>query len=123
MNKIMSSKYQSQIWDKNSLDFSQIDEKALTRLLVAMLREHHPHKPKENIAFDLGIPHRRVKNWMYENTRMTALDLILQMQNYDSVLLCIMRIVMEWRAKNKRTMTAREILRKYRGLASRTSPC
>ena len=81
----MSSKYQSQIWDKKPLDLAEINNKALNRLLVAMLREHHPHKLVENVACDLGIKAKRVKNWMYEGTGMTARDLLLLMQKYDFI--------------------------------------
>ena len=74
----MSTIKLSQIWEEKNLDNTE-----LTIALVALLRGHN--LVAKEIAGDLNIPTKRVNNWFYRNTGMTALDLLKMLQRYDFV--------------------------------------
>jgi len=60
-----------------------------------MLRKYHPCKPVENVSYDLGVKAKRVKNWMYEGTGMTAHDLLLLVRKYDFIRKWVLEIPTE----------------------------
>ena len=74
----MSTIKLSQIWEEKNLDNTE-----LTIALVALLRGRN--LVAKEIAGDLNIPTKRVNNWFYRNTGMTALDLLKMLQRYDFV--------------------------------------
>lgn len=71
----MSTIKLSQIWEEKNLDNTE-----LTIILVDLLRSHN--LVAKEIAGDLNIPTKRVHNWFYRNTGMTALDLVKMIQQY-----------------------------------------
>lgn len=71
----MSTIKLSHIWEEKNLDNTE-----LTVALVALLRSHN--LVAKEIAGHLNIPTKRVHNWFYRNTGMTALDLLKMIQQY-----------------------------------------
>ncbi len=74
----MSTTKVSQIWEEKKLDNTE-----LTIALVALLRSNN--LVAKEIAGDLDVPTKRVHNWFYRNTGMTALDLLKMLKQYDFV--------------------------------------
>lgn len=74
----MSTIKLSQIWEEKNLDNTD-----LTIALVALLRSQN--LVAKEIAGHLNIPTKRVHNWFYRDTGMTALDLLKMLQRYDFV--------------------------------------
>lgn len=74
----MSTIKVSQIWEEKNLDNTE-----LTIILVDLLRSHN--LVAKEIAGHLNIPTKRVHNWFYRNTGMTALDLLRMMQQYSFI--------------------------------------
>lgn len=74
----MSTIKLSQIWEEKNLDNTE-----LAVALAALLRGHN--LVAKEIVGDLNIPTKRVHNWFYRNTGMTALDLLKMLQRYDFV--------------------------------------
>ncbi len=71
----MSTIKLSQIWEEKNLDNTE-----LTIALVALLRSQN--LVAKEIAGHLNIPTKRVHNWFYRNTGMTALDLLKMIRQY-----------------------------------------
>lgn len=74
----MSTTKVSQIWEEKNLDNTE-----LTIVLVDLLRSHN--LVAKEIAGDLNVPTKRVHNWFYRNTGMTALDLLKMIQQYNFI--------------------------------------
>ncbi len=71
----MSTIKLSQIWEEKNLDNTE-----LTIALVALLRNQN--LVAKEIAGHLNVPTKRVHNWFYRNTGMTALDLLKMIRQY-----------------------------------------
>lgn len=71
----MSTTKVSQIWETKDLDNT-----VLTATLVTLLKSNN--LVAKEIAGDLNVPTKRVHNWFYRSTGMTALDLLRMMRQY-----------------------------------------
>lgn len=77
----MSLKNDSQIWEKDLTLKGKFDNnKHLSRKIVVLLRKNYPNKTAEHVATELGCKIKRVNNWIYADTGLTAFDLFALMQ-------------------------------------------
>lgn len=74
----MSTMILWQICHKNELNNGD-----LTRYIVKLLRKRKIRT--KQVSRDLNIPVERARNWYYKDTGMTALDLLMLMQEYEFV--------------------------------------
>ncbi|MDD4556825.1 MAG: hypothetical protein PHE89_05835 [Alphaproteobacteria bacterium] len=82
----MSNKKHSQIWEENSVDKHDfLNNKELSRAIINLLKHNHPNKTAECVAANLNFKIKRVQNWIYIDTGLTAFDLLMLMQKYDCI--------------------------------------